>query len=83
MLLLEMSYNNLCDNYSGIFVENEFHFLLRCNAHTDLRMRYIPVIYRVEPSLDKLYKLLATNNEETINSIIQFTIQALGVRLPN
>ena len=83
LLRLEMSYNNLCEKCSGVYVENEFHFLLRCSAYNDLRIKYIPELYRIEPSLDKLYKLLATNNVYTINSVIEFTIQALGTRLIN
>ena len=35
MLQLDMVSNNLCEKCTGVFVENEFHLLFRCNDYKE------------------------------------------------
>ena len=57
-----MPYNNLCEKCSGDYVGNEFHLSLWCKSYNDSRIKYIHELYRVEPFIDKLYKVLAPKN---------------------
>ena len=76
LLRLGITNNNLCEKCSGIFVENEYHYLFRCAAYNELRLIYIPEIYRLEPSMQKLYPLLQTNDIHIISSITKFIIKS-------
>ena len=81
LLRIGLSNNNLCEKCSGVYVENEFHILFRCSAYFDLRLAYIPDYYILEPSIDKLYQLLSTNNKHTMNQVTEFITKSLGDRL--
>ena len=55
-----------------MYVENEFHLLFRCEAYAELRTTFISEYHRKQPSLEKLFMLLQTDDVHTINSIIDY-----------
>ena len=73
--------NNLCEKCNGTYVENEYHVLFRCTAYRTAREKYLPYNLVMNPNLNKLYSLLATSNEDTINSTISFLQEILKDRL--
>ena len=76
LLRLGICNDNLCEKCSGIFVENEYHYLFRYSAYTEYRVIHIPERYRLDPSIKKLNELLQTNDTHLICSIIKFIIQS-------
>ena len=63
------------------YVENEYHVLFRCTAYRTAREKCLPSNLVMNPNLNKLYSLLATSNEDTINSTISFLQEILKDRL--
>ena len=76
LLRLGIRNNNLCEKCSGIYVENEYHFLFRCSAYTEYRETYIPERFRIQPSIQKLNQLLQTKDLNTICSVIRFILRS-------
>ena len=72
LLRIGITNNNLCEKCSGIYVENEYHYLFRCSAYTEYREMYIPKQFRLQPSVRKLKLLFQTNDVNLICSIIRF-----------
>ena len=81
LLRLGITNNNLCEKCSGIYVENEYHYLFRCSAYTEYRAIYIPDRFRSEPSVQKLNILLQTNDINLMCSIIRFILESKLVSL--
>ena len=71
--------NNLCEKCigRGVFVENEFHLLFRCNDYNVLRESLIPEYYRIRPSLEKLSLILNTDDLHIIEIVTEFILRAL------
>ena len=73
--------NNLCEMYSGIFVENEFHILFRCSKYIAERKKYIPECFRTRPNMRTLQKLLITNDTMVIRNVVSFLNEILKDRI--
>ena len=52
-------------------IEDEFHFILECNIHTDLRFFLIRKYYRERPNMFKLVQLLKSENKKEIAIYIE------------
>ena len=48
---------SLCIVYDRQQLEDQYHFILEFKMYHDLRQRYIPQSYWIEPSMDMLVKL--------------------------
>jgi hypothetical protein len=48
-------------------IDDEFHFVLKCTLHDELRTRYIPRTYRIRPNMVKFIDLLAC--DDNINTV--------------
>ena len=81
LLRWNISNNNLCELCNGVFVENEFHVLFRCSAYMKLRHKFLPHSFLFEPSMQKLYQLMSTQNAQIVKNVIDFIVQALKERL--
>jgi hypothetical protein len=60
----------ICDfcNYSCI--EDEFHFILKCNKYDNMRKKYIKPYYWKKPSAFKLVQLFLYSAEKVRNCLI-------------
>ena len=61
-------------------IDDEFHFLLCCPFHVDIRKKYIPSYYRTQPNLIKCCSLVNSNSRNLILSICNFVKAALKQR---
>ena len=74
--------NNLCEKCTGgVYVENEFHLLFRCNAYTAIRSSFIPDRFTSRPNITTLYELIESNDINVIKQICEFIFIALNDRL--
>ena len=62
------------------FVENEVHFTLCCSALNDLRERFIPDKFCIQPSSFRLVLLLSTENKNIIKNFALFLYLAFKRR---
>ena len=62
----------LCHNE----VEDEYHFLLKCPLYDELRAKYIPSKYCVNPNLHKFVLLMSCRNSNIILSTATFIYMA-------
>ena len=61
-------------------IEDEYHFVLGCNADNDLRYIYLPKEYYSQPNLHKLNMLMSSRLSDTIHSLAKFVFQAFKRR---
>ena len=66
----------ICKVCNSKQIEDEFHFILICHVYNDLRFRYLPKKYYTNPTLIKLYRLLANRNEKIIHDVSQYLYHA-------
>jgi hypothetical protein len=57
-------------------VDDEFHFVLKCNFVSDLRIKYVKKYYYIKPSSFKLIQLLSTQNVKQLRNLGKFLKQA-------
>ena len=50
-------------------IEDEYHFVLCCNAYNDLRYIYLPKEYYSQPDLHKFNMLMSSRLSDTIHSL--------------
>ena len=50
------------------FIEDEFHFVLEWKLSTDIRNRYIPIVYRNHHTM---FKLIIQNNNENVKKSLE------------
>ena len=62
-------------------IEDEYHFVIKCNKYNVLRSTYIPRYFIINPSVHKFIELLNSNNTRTLNNLAIYTIKALKLRL--
>ena len=51
---------------------DEYHFLLQCNKHNDLRSKFIGRYYRENPSMYKFIKLMSSQCHRVIHNLAAF-----------
>jgi len=57
-------------------LEDEFHFVLKCEKYNELRSRYIKKFYWKHPSMDKFIHLLKEDNHKVIRNLAVFSYKA-------
>ena len=57
-------------------LDDEFHFLLECPRYHDIKRQYLPIYFRVRPSMFKCIELLNTNNDKTVRSLAKYVFEA-------
>ena len=71
-------YNNIersdriCTYCNSGDIEDEFHFLLKCEFYTDLRNRFIKKYYSKKPSMFKFIQLMKTVNKKELSNLAKF-----------
>lgn len=61
-------------------LDDEFHFVLECRQHIDLRRKYIPHYYYDHPSMYSFVKLVTTKDQGVVNNLAIYTRLAFGER---
>ena len=69
-----------CKICSANILEDEFHFVLSCRIYADLRLRFIPQKYFINPTIHKLHILLASKNDTVIRNLAQYIYYASNRR---
>ena len=59
-------------------IEDEFHFILKCPAYTDLRKLYIKKYFWLRPSVFKLIQLLSINNVKVLCNLGKYLKMLFG-----
>ena len=65
---------------NGVYVENEFHILLRCSKYNKNREKYIPEYLRSRPNMESLFKILTTNDTTLVKNTVAFTNEVMSGR---
>ena len=61
-------------------VEDEYHFILRCNGYNDIRNTYLPYKFYNPPSLHKFNLLMSSQSANIIQSLALFIFHAFKKR---
>jgi hypothetical protein len=61
-------------------LDDEFHFVLECMRHIDLRRKYISNYYYEHPSMYAFVRLVTTKDERVINNLAIYTRLAFEER---
>ena len=59
----------LCNQSVPVDLEDEFHFILKCQCFTDLRNIYISRFFRSHPSMFKFLNLLNSTNKRALTNL--------------
>jgi len=62
-------------------LDDEYHFMLECKLHNELRAQYIPTLYRINPSMYKFVNLFQTNDVNLLRTICVYVYKAMKTRL--
>lgn len=65
-----------CDQHS---VEDEFHFVIECNAYTAIRSKYIKKYYFVKKSMFKFIELFQSSKKNILN-LCKYLTEAFALR---
>ena len=63
--------------------EDEFHFILQCRLHTELRTKYIKYIKKYcwkRPNIPKCIELFNNENEIEIRNLFMYIFKAFNLR---
>ena len=61
-------------------IEDEYHFVLRCNAYNDLRNLYIPKKFYMNPNLHKFNMLFCSRSADILHTLAKFLYYAFKRR---
>ena len=50
-------------------IEDEYHFVLRCNAYNDLQNLYIPKKFSMNPNLHKFNMLFCSSSADILHAL--------------
>ena len=67
---------NLCK----VSVETEYHFVMVCTAYENLRSKYLPSKYFVNPNIHKFNILMSCQAENIIENLAKFVFHAFEER---
>jgi exonuclease III len=70
----------VCQICNGNEIEDEFHFVLKCPAYQNIRLKYIKIFYRTKPSMFKFTQLLSSKNKSNIVMLAKFIQESLEIR---
>ena len=62
----------LCNQSVPVDLEDEFHFILKCQCFTDLRNIYISRFFRGHPSVFKFLKILNSTNKRALTILFSY-----------
>jgi hypothetical protein len=62
----------ICTYCNTTDFDDEFHFVLKCNFVSDLRIKYVKKYYYIKPSSFKLIQLLSTQNVKELHNLGMF-----------
>ena len=62
----------LCNQSVPVNLEDEFHFILKCQCFTDLRKIYISRFFRGHPSVFKFLKILNSTNKRALTILFSY-----------
>ena len=80
-------YNNvpyherICDFCNTKEIDDEYHILLICPFHSDIRTKYIPYYYSNKPNLQKFINLISTDAKRTLFLVVNFIKHAIRARI--
>ena len=57
-------------------IEDEFHFIIKCDRFDDIRLKYIKKYYILRPSMYKFIELLKSNNKTILVNLARFITEA-------
>ena len=69
-----------CKRQGFTVVEDECHFILFCPLYNDHRLNFIPQRFRVHPTKEKCFSLLACKNEVVQYKLSVFVHKAFNTR---
>ena len=61
-------------------LEDEFHFVLECELYSSIRNIYIPLYYRINPSMFKFTELINCENKNVTISMSVYIKKAFEIR---
>ena len=61
-------------------LEDEYHFVLVCAAYNELRVKYMNIHFRRNPSVFKFLQLINSSDTTTINNLSYFIYNAFKIR---
>ena len=61
-------------------IEDEYHFLIICNAYKDIRVKYINKYYYTKPSVMKFVQLVDSNKTSLVYKTCKFIYEAFEYR---
>jgi len=64
-------------------LDDEYHFMLECKLHNELRAQYIPALYRKKPSMYKFVNILQTDDVSLLKKVCVYVYKAMKTRLEN
>ena len=70
----------ICDFCNDSYIEDEFHFILKCKEYDDMRKKYIKPYYWKTPSAFKLVQLFLVCNIKELNNLGKFLYSAEKIR---
>ena len=72
--------DRICRMCNSDTIENEYHFLLRCDFYSELRTMYIPRKYLNNVCMQKFVMLMSCRNEKVIKSVATYLYHAFRKR---
>ena len=70
----------LCQLCNTQEIEDESHFLFKCDTYSDIRRHFIKRCYRVNPSAYKLIQLLNSHNDRDLYNLAKYMEKAYTIR---
>ena len=61
-------------------IEDEYHFVLKCSAYSDIRKNYINPFYYNNPNVHKFILLMKCSDEHTIKYLSKYVYESLILR---
>ena len=61
-------------------LEDEYHFVMECRLHTDIRRQFLPNYLWRRPNMYKFVELINTEHSHVIKSLGKFIYTAFSIR---
>ena len=68
--------NRVCKSCNQNTVESEYHFLLVCTKHKELRRKYLPPYYNSWPNLNKFTSIMTTTSKRILINLSKYLYYA-------
>ena len=70
----------LCNICNSGEIEDEYHFLIICDAYKDIRVKYLKKYYYTKPSVMKFVQLVNSNKTTVVYKLCKFLYEAFECR---